>query len=58
MVEQREPVKSGEAVTSKQRYEAPKAVFVPLKPEERLMACGKLTGVGSTPCAGAFEVVS
>lgn len=27
--------------TAKQAYEPPKAIFVPLKPEERLMGCDK-----------------
>lgn len=35
-----------------EKYSPPKAVFVPLKFEERLMACGKLPAGGWEACTG------
>jgi len=34
----------------RQPYTPPKATFVPLKLEERLLSCGKLTGGGPGNC--------
>lgn len=36
-------------------YEPPKATFVPLKVEERLLGCGKVASGGSNQCAGAGQ---
>ena len=38
---------------NKKNYMAPKATFVPLKIEERLLTCGKVGSGGSTQCSGA-----
>ena len=37
-------------VTQKLPYEPPKATFVPLKLEERLLTCDKVCPVGTTCC--------
>jgi len=41
-----------ESDRTRERYEAPKATFVPLKMEERLLACNKsfLNAGGPNPC--------
>jgi len=39
----------------KQPYAPPKVIFVPLKLEERLLACGKFSPKPTTPCQGASK---
>jgi hypothetical protein len=36
----------------KKPYEKPQAIFVALRPEERLMQCGKCPGASHTPACG------
>ena len=44
-------------VTQKLPYAPPKATFVPLKLEERLLACGKVEAGGSGKCPGNNSII-